>query len=174
MSGDEPRYQPVSRPFIKRFDYVYSVHVFQKLPRWRRGHRGAPRFAGAGTGDRSSPRMGSAVHLVVAVDSGQQEAARHRIRASTRRVGRRVQAKEGWVMSCAVCGNGERVPATKPYVEEKDGRIAVVTGVPVTVCESCGETWLDAPVAHALDALLTEMLSHDTLGVRAFAASTAA
>jgi len=71
-------------------------------------------------------------------------------------------------MTCAVCGNGERAPATKPYVEEKDGRIAVVTGVPVTLCESCGA------VAHALDALLTEMLSHDTLGVRAFAASTTA
>lgn len=72
-------------------------------------------------------------------------------------------------MSCEVCGNGERVPANKPYAEEKDGRVAVVTGVPVTVCESCGETWLDAPVAHALDAMLTEMLSHDTLAVRPFA-----
>lgn len=72
-------------------------------------------------------------------------------------------------MSCAVCGNGERVPATKPYVEEKDGRIAVITGVPVTVCESCGDTWLDAPVAHTLDAMLTEMLSQDTFGVRPFA-----
>ncbi len=71
-------------------------------------------------------------------------------------------------MSCAVCGNGERVPATKPYVEEKNGRIAVVTGVPVTVCESCGDTWLDAPTAHALDELLTDMLAHDNLAVRTF------
>lgn len=31
MPGDEPRYQPVSRPYVKRFDYVYSLHVFQKL-----------------------------------------------------------------------------------------------------------------------------------------------
>lgn len=77
-------------------------------------------------------------------------------------------------MSCAVCGNGERVPATKPYVEEKDGRIAVVTGVPVTVCESCGDTWLDSPVAHALDAMLTEMLSQDMLGVRAFSSPATA
>lgn len=77
-------------------------------------------------------------------------------------------------MSCAVCGNGERVATTKPYVEEKDGRIAVVTGVPVTVCDSCGETWLDAPVAHALDALLSDMLSHDILGVRAFTESATA
>ncbi len=72
-------------------------------------------------------------------------------------------------MSCNICGNGERVPATRPYVEEKNGHVAVVTGVPVTVCDSCGETWLDASIAHTLDALLTEMLSQDTLGVRAFA-----
>jgi len=72
-------------------------------------------------------------------------------------------------MSCNVCGNGERVPTTRPYVVEKNGHVAVVTGVPVTVCDSCGQTWLDARVAHTLDALLTEMLSKDTLGVRAFA-----
>lgn len=77
-------------------------------------------------------------------------------------------------MSCKVCGNGERVPATKPYVEEKDGHVAVVTGVPVTLCDSCGETWIDASVAHVLDALLTEMLRHDTLSVRAFAESASA
>lgn len=77
-------------------------------------------------------------------------------------------------MSCTVCGSGERVPATKPYVEEKNGHVAVVTGVPVTVCDSCGETWLDATVAQALDALLTEMLSHDTLAVRAFGESATA
>lgn len=77
-------------------------------------------------------------------------------------------------MGCAVCGNGERVPATKPYVEEKNGHVAVVTGVPVTICDSCGETWLDASVAQSLDTLLTEILSQDTLGVRAFSESTTA
>lgn len=60
-------------------------------------------------------------------------------------------------MTCAVCGNGDRVPATRPYVEEKNGRVAVVT-----------QTWLDGPVARALDVLLTDMLSHDILGVRGF------
>lgn len=66
------------------------------------------------------------------------------------------------------------MPATRPYVEEKDGRIAVVTGVPVTVCESCGDTWLDAPVAHTPDAMLTEMLRHDTMVVRPFTPSATA
>ena len=71
-------------------------------------------------------------------------------------------------MSCSVCGNGQRVPARKPYVEEKDGRIAVITGVPVTLCDACGETWLAAEVAHALDRQLTEMLEAELVAIRAF------
>lgn len=35
-------------------------------------------------------------------------------------------------------------------------------------------TWLDGPVAHAIDALLTEMLKQDTPDVRAFAESATA
>lgn len=31
MSGDESSYQPVSRPYVKRFPYVYRRHVFDKL-----------------------------------------------------------------------------------------------------------------------------------------------
>ncbi len=42
------------------------------------------------------------------------------------------------------------------------------------LCESCGETWLDASVAHALDALLTEMLISGTLELRAFPSTAAA
>jgi len=71
-------------------------------------------------------------------------------------------------MSCNVCGNGERVPARKPYVEEKDGRVAVVTGVPVTICDACGETWLAHDVAHTLDRQLAEMLKTELVAIRAF------
>lgn len=31
MAANKPRYQPVSRPYVRRFEYVYSLHVFQKL-----------------------------------------------------------------------------------------------------------------------------------------------
>jgi YgiT-type zinc finger domain-containing protein len=72
------------------------------------------------------------------------------------------------MMRCAVCDNGERLPAHKPYVEERDHRIAVVTGVPVEECPACGEVWLDEQVALRLDALLTEMLSTETFAVRPF------
>ena len=71
-------------------------------------------------------------------------------------------------MRCEVCGHGQRVPARKPYVEERDGRVAVVTSVPVTTCDACGETWLAADVAHTLDSQLSEMLATELVAIRAF------
>jgi YgiT-type zinc finger domain-containing protein len=72
------------------------------------------------------------------------------------------------MMRCGVCDNGERRPARRPYVEERDERVAVVTGVPVEECPACGEIWLDEAVALRLDALLTEMLATETVAVRPF------
>lgn len=86
MPGDEPRYQPVSRPYVKRFDYVYSLHVFQKLRLIDLGLAEFEQLLGGGEvieelGD--SPEQAREIvllvdwarplHLVVAVDSGQQE-----------------------------------------------------------------------------------------------------
>ncbi len=79
-------------------------------------------------------------------------------------------------MPCEACGNGERHPARRPYVQQKDARLAVVTDVPVEECAACGETWFDEQVALTLDTLLTEMLSADTVAIRPYPqpASTAA
>lgn len=71
-------------------------------------------------------------------------------------------------MRCSVCDNGERRAARRPYAEERDQRVAVVTGVPVEECPACGEVWLDESVAIRLDSLLTEMLSTETVTVRPF------
>lgn len=68
----------------------------------------------------------------------------------------------------AVCDNGERRPARRPYVGERGHRVAVVTGVPVEECPACGEIWLDEPVALCLDGLLTEMLATETVAVCPF------
>ena len=67
-------------------------------------------------------------------------------------------------MRCGVCDNGERGPARRPYVEERDHSLAVVTGAPVEECPACGEVWIDEAVALRLDVLLTEMLSTETSG----------
>ena len=72
------------------------------------------------------------------------------------------------MMRCAVCDNGERRPARRPYVEERGHRVAVVTGVPVEECPACGEIWLDELVALRLDELLTEILATETVAVRPF------
>lgn len=71
-------------------------------------------------------------------------------------------------MRCKMCGNGDRRSGRRPYVTEKDGRIAVVTDVPVEECSACGEVWLAETVALTLDALLTEMLATETFAVRPY------
>lgn len=86
MSGDEPRYQPVSRPYVKRFDYFYSLHVFQKLRLIDLSLAEFEQLLGGGEVIeelRDSPEQTREIvllvewarplHLVVAVDSGQQE-----------------------------------------------------------------------------------------------------
>ena len=55
-------------------------------------------------------------------------------------------------MSRVMCV-GAMVAATRPKALERDGRLAVVREVPVLVCESCGEVYLDASVARQLDVL---------------------
>ncbi len=78
-------------------------------------------------------------------------------------------------MSCENCRDTRR-PTRRPQVAQRDHRVAVVTDVPVTECESCGDVWLDEDVALAVDAMLREMLGLDIVSVRAYpqAAPTAA
>ncbi len=64
-------------------------------------------------------------------------------------------------MLCEECGNGRRRPERRARVAEKDGRTALVLGVPVEVCDSCGQVWLTMEIAKRLDALFTQMLASD-------------
>jgi YgiT-type zinc finger domain-containing protein len=59
------------------------------------------------------------------------------------------------------CGNGRRRPALRARVAEKGGRTALVLGVPVEVCDSCGQVWMTTDVAKPLDELFTTMLASD-------------
>jgi len=54
--------------------------------------------------------------------------------------------------------DGTLVSATRPKAVERDGRIAIIRDVPVEVCESCGEVYLDASVAMQLDILFRQLL----------------
>ena len=41
---------------------------------------------------------------------------------------------------------------------ERNGRVAVVTGVPMEECPACGERWLTMVVAEALDTMLRRLI----------------
>lgn len=62
---------------------------------------------------------------------------------------------------CEACDNGVRRLGRRARVAERDGRTALVLGVPVEVCEACGEVWLTMEVAKRLDELFTAMLASD-------------
>ena len=62
-------------------------------------------------------------------------------------------------MRCDVCDTGERVPARRSRLTERDGRTALVLGVPVEECPACGQVWLTLEVAKQLDALFNQLLS---------------
>ncbi|SNQ46684.1 conserved hypothetical protein [Frankia canadensis] len=77
-------------------------------------------------------------------------------------------------MRCDECGNGEIRPGLKPKVVQRDGRVAVVTDIPVDECPSCGRTWLDGHVARRVDELFREMLAADLVAVRPYREAAAA
>lgn len=62
-------------------------------------------------------------------------------------------------MRCEVCDNGERTPSFRARITERDGRTAVVLGVPVEECRACGQVWLAMEVAKRLDALFDQLLA---------------
>ncbi|MCA1675258.1 MAG: YgiT-type zinc finger protein [Actinobacteria bacterium] len=47
------------------------------------------------------------------------------------------------LLRCDHCGNGQRRPARRTRLAERDGRTALVLGVPVEVCPSCGRSWTE-------------------------------
>ena len=79
------------------------------------------------------------------------------------------QADAGAVaMPCDRCGNGVYLPSAKPMVAERDGRMVVVTGVPVERCHSCGETLIADRTAEWLAELFDDALAVNQLTVRAW------
>ncbi|MGH3871924.1 MAG: YgiT-type zinc finger protein [Pseudonocardiaceae bacterium] len=62
-------------------------------------------------------------------------------------------------MRCDNCDNGERRSTRRARLAERDGRIALVLGVPVEVCPACGQVWLTMEVAKRLDLLFDRLLA---------------
>jgi YgiT-type zinc finger domain-containing protein len=64
-------------------------------------------------------------------------------------------------MRCERCDEGVRVPVRRAKTAERDGKVAVVLGVPMEECPACGDRGLAWDVAQRLDELLTTMLAGD-------------
>ena len=78
-------------------------------------------------------------------------------------------------MRCQRCDEGVRVPVRRARTAERDGKVAVVLGVPMEECPACGDRWLAWDVARRLDELLTTMLAGDLeVATRHFDARSAA
>lgn len=86
MPGDESHYRSVSRPYVRQFEHVYSLHVFQKLRLIDLGLAEFEQLLGSGEvieelKDSSQQtrevvllvEWARPLHLVVAVDFGQRE-----------------------------------------------------------------------------------------------------
>ncbi len=61
-------------------------------------------------------------------------------------------------MHCERCGQAERVAVRRAKMVERDGHVAVVTGVPMEDCPACGERWLSLEVAGSLDSMLRRLI----------------
>jgi YgiT-type zinc finger domain-containing protein len=62
-------------------------------------------------------------------------------------------------MRCETCDQAQRVPVRRAKMAERDGHVAVVTGVPMEECPACGERWLSFEVADTLDGILRRLVA---------------
>jgi YgiT-type zinc finger domain-containing protein len=64
-------------------------------------------------------------------------------------------------MRCERCDQADRRAVRRAKLAERDGKVALVLGVPMQECPACGERWLDWDTARRLDELLNAMLAGD-------------
>lgn len=53
-------------------------------------------------------------------------------------------------MKCVICKNGETHPGSVTVTLEREGMIVVFRNVPASVCENCGEQYVDEATADRL------------------------
>jgi YgiT-type zinc finger domain-containing protein len=56
---------------------------------------------------------------------------------------------------CPLCGGEKKQGKTTYSVDLKDG-VVVVRDVPAQICSQCGEEWIDAQTAQALEKIVNE------------------
>jgi len=53
-------------------------------------------------------------------------------------------------MKCVICKQGETRPGKATVTLERDGTILVIKGVPASVCENCGEEYVEGEMTARL------------------------
>lgn len=53
-------------------------------------------------------------------------------------------------MKCVICKKGETKPGKATVTLERDGTILVIKGVPASVCENCGEEYVEGDITARL------------------------
>ena len=62
---------------------------------------------------------------------------------------------------CPLCGGQKRVGTTTFSVDNGESLVVVRT-VPATICEQCGEEWIDNETAQALERIVAEAQAKHT------------
>ena len=56
---------------------------------------------------------------------------------------------------CALCG-GDKQPGTTTFTVDLTSSLVVVRGVPALVCTTCGDAWIEDPVAAKLETIVDD------------------
>lgn len=63
---------------------------------------------------------------------------------------------------CPTCGAGSLRPGTTVFAADVDGTVVVVRNVPASVCDVCGEAYIDEGVSEEIEATINDARGHGT------------
>lgn len=65
-------------------------------------------------------------------------------------------------MTCPICGAGSLRAGSTVFAADVDGTLVVVRDVPASVCDVCGETYIDESVSNELEATISDSRGRGT------------
>lgn len=65
-------------------------------------------------------------------------------------------------MTCPICGIGSLRPGTTVFAADVDGTLVVVRDVPASVCDVCGEAYIDDEVSQEIETTINDARGRGT------------
>jgi YgiT-type zinc finger domain-containing protein len=65
-------------------------------------------------------------------------------------------------MTCPICGTGSLRPGTTVFAADVDGTLVVVRDVPASVCDVCGEAYIDDKVSQEIETTINDARGRGT------------